>query len=114
MPQHHLVKMIELPAGKVRWPLQSTLGFMIFAVTVHPQENATICMSPSMLAESASRVWQADGCTLSNPSQGEFTQIGDDHARCCTVAGTSAGRSTPASLASAVVQRQLGFSNTRM
>ncbi len=41
------------------------------------------------------------------------TQIGDDHPRCCSAAGISAGGVTPALFATQVVQRHVGFSNTR-
>ena len=41
------------------------------------------------------------------------TQIGDDQARSCSVAGLSGRGSTPARMASQVVHRQVGFSSTR-
>ena len=45
--------------------------------------------------------------------QRDADQMGEDQPRSCTVAGTSLGSSTPPLLASTVVQRHVGFSNTR-
>ena len=41
------------------------------------------------------------------------TQMGDDHARSCSVPGTSSRSAVPDRIASQVVHRQVGFSSTR-
>ena len=62
--------------------------------------------------EEADHTGASVGAAGSRARHGEY-QIGDDHARSWIVRGSPSGGFSPARIASHVVQRQVGFSNTR-